>query len=446
MLPLDRFLSFIKEKNLFSDSDRILLTVSGGSDSVLMVHLFDAAGIDFGIAHCNFHLRGAESDGDEAFVSALAKTLKVPLYVEHFDTHGFASGKGISIQMAARELRYAWFEKIRKEEGYHRIATAHHQSDTTETVLLNLVRGTGVAGLHGIKEKKGFIVRPLLFLSGPEVKDLVADNCIAFREDSSNLSAKYARNKLRIEVIPELKKINPYLDRTFAQNSERFEELEAFLTLQADALRKDLFRQCNNQIIRIDIHALKALIPLKLLLYEIFKPYGFSETVLGDLIRSWNGQPGKLFKSASHTMLLDREVLVLKERNEMPAFKPVFLEKGQSLLQWPGGQLLAVCAHPSERVIGKSPDSAFMDFHKLLFPLELRNWKQGDVFVPLGFKGRKKLSDYFTGKKLSVFEKEEVKVLANGNGEIVWIVGYRLDDRYKVVPETEKVFILERIK
>lgn len=443
MLPLNRFISFIELNKLFKPQDKVLLAVSGGKDSVLMAHLFNEADFKIGIAHCNFDLRGAESDGDEAFTQDLARQLNVPFFSTRFNTERFAKNNQMSIQMAARQLRYHWFENIRRENNFDFIALAHHQSDTIETVLLNLVRGTGIAGLHGILPKRDKLIRPLLFLSRDEIDAIMSQNKINYREDSSNSSVKYARNKIRLEVIPRLKELNPFLEDTFENNSRRFKELEDFLNDHVSGLRQALFRTAPSGDTHISLESLKGLSHRRLLLVELFKPFGFSEAVLEDLVNSWSGQPGKVFESATHRLLLDREDLILDEirTDELPE---KIINQGQEVIEW-GDVAISICEKPATEF--RAPESnniAFFDSSLLHFPLKLRQWNTGDYFHPFGMRGKKKLSDFFTGLKIPLTEKKKIPVLVNGNGDIIWVAGYRTDNRYRVNSVTEKVIIFEK--
>lgn len=444
MLPIARFLEFTQRNQLFQKQEKVLLAVSGGRDSVLMAHLFNEAKLNFGIAHCNFGLRGKESDDDETFVRELASAFNVPFITVRFATAAFSEENRISIQMAARELRYNWFEEMRIQYGYQYIAVAHHQSDATETILLNLVRGTGISGLHGIRPKRINIIRPLLFLSSEEIKEHVSSNNIQFREDSSNSSVKYARNKIRLNVIPHLRELNPGLDETFASNSRRFEDIEEFLNIHAGSLRRTLFEAGKQGETYIPIGKLKGLTPLKLLLFELFKPYNFEEPVLDDLVQAWDGQSGKKFESPTHTLLLDRQRLILKS-NERPETHEVLIEEHENAIQWKHLYFKSRYETTHGLTIPTRHEIAFFDADLLQFPLKLRLWKKGDFFYPFGMKGKKKVSDLFTSLKLSLFSKENVPVLENGNGDILWIVGFRTDDRYKITPPTNRVFILENL-
>ena len=446
MLPLDQFLAFINQNKLFNPSDRILLAVSGGRDSVLLAHLFNAANFSFGMAHCNFGLRGQESDSDQAFVKDLADKLGVPFYGTRFDTEKFAKANSISTQMAARELRYNWFEQLRGEYSYHYVAIAHHLNDTAETILLNLVRGTGISGMHGILPKRGNIIRPMLFLTANEIETIIRENNICYREDSSNTSPKYVRNKIRLEVIPKLKEINPKLEDTFEQNSIRFSQLEEFLHLQVEKLRAEIFKPSGSGSVSISLEKLKELQPRKLLIYELFKNYGFSDAVLSDLVSSWDGQPGKTFESASHLLILDRGELLLIKKDKEQVDEVVFIDEDEAALRVPEFTLIYQRKCVEKVKIGANINTAFIDADLLQFPLKLRQWEKGDYFFPFGMKGRKKLSDYFINLKIPLSDKKKIKILENGNGDVIWVVGYRSDDRYKITGQTKKVYIFEKHK
>ncbi|NEU10058.1 tRNA lysidine(34) synthetase TilS [Flavihumibacter sp. R14] len=444
MLNLAPFYSFIKQHALFESGCKILLAVSGGRDSVLMVHYFKQAGLTFGIAHCNFKLRGDEADAEEQFTSELAEDLDVPFYTTYFDTAAYASEHGISIQMAARELRYSWLEEIRVDFGYDYVALAHHQSDAVETVLLNLTRGTGISGLHGILPKRGRLIRPLLFLSRPEIDHIIDSEGFEYRDDSSNQSSKYARNKIRLKVVPVLKELNPRLDETFKANALRFAELEELLNQRVDELREKLFISNVTGEINIPVSKLKELRPLQTLVYGLFSPYHFTEAVLKDLLNSLDKQPGKVFDSATHRISLDRGQLILSRKDRVkPAELLIPEEEGE--FYW-NNEL-----YRSYVIPGLNPESKFsntivqLDQNMLKFPLRLRTWMQGDYFYPFGMKGKKKISDYFIDQKIPRQLKDNIGILENGNGDIVWVAGHRSDDRYKIGAACKKIFILEKV-
>jgi tRNA(Ile)-lysidine synthase len=440
MLPVQRFTDFIGQNNLFGPGSKILAAVSGGIDSVLMVHLLKAAGFNFSLAHCNFQLRGDESLHDQEFCKSLADQLHVPFHTTSFDTVKFVADNKLSTQMAARQLRYQWFEEVRQQSGYTVIALAHHQNDAIETILLNLTRGTGIAGMHGILPKNGELVRPLLFLKREEIETVVEENGIAYVEDSSNASAKYGRNKIRLAVIPVLKELNPSLEHTFESNLAHFRGLELLLAQRVGEVKDQLFIKHGNEI-HLPLAAIKQMEPKRLLLFNLLREYGFNETAIDDLIAGLDSQPGKIVESPGFTLLLDRGKLILtkKQPDKQPA---VPINKDDRQAEY-GPYKLTILHDDSPLIIKNNPMAASVDAGLLKYPLTLRSWQQGDHFYPLGMKERKKLSDFFIGQKVPLHQKNDIPVLVNGNGDIVWVGGYRPDDRYKITEKTKKVTIFE---
>jgi len=443
MLPVKQFVEFIEQQKLFGKSDKVLAALSGGMDSVLMVHLLKTAGFNFGIAHCNFQLRGPESTGDEVFCRQLAAQLDVPFHLVHFNTAEEASRRKISVQMAARELRYQWFEDIRYSGGYHAIALAHHQNDTIETILLNLTRGTGIAGLHGILPKSGHLVRPLLFLSRDEIQKLIADNNVGWVEDSSNTSVKYARNKLRLEVIPALKELNPGLEKTFEDNLQNFRELEILLEEKLQELHSSILTN-NGGEIQIAISEIKKLKPQRLLLFKLLQPYGFNETTVDDVLASLDKHSGRRFESSSHQLVLDREKLILTQKASGEQGAVTIHSTDHSVVY--GNYKLTLLHDDSALIVKDNPLSVSVDADKVQFPLTVRSWQQSDFFYPFGMKVRKKLSDFFINQKVPLHVKADIPLLINGNEEIIWAAGHRLDNRYRVTENTKKVIIFELFK
>lgn len=435
----ERFVSYLRNQALCRPGDRILLAVSGGKDSVLMARLFAESGFSIGIAHCNFGLRGNESDADEAFVADLAKSLDVPFYSTFFDTSAYARKHGVSIQMAARTLRYDWFETIRAGQGYDYIAVAHHQNDHIETLILNLVRGTGLSGLRGIQPRRGRIIRPLLFLRGEEIAAYVHKHRIAYRDDASNFSTKYARNKIRLEVIPRLKELNPELERTMVENINHFTDSYTVLQGYIDELRSRLFTKSGHEEWHIPIAALERLEPRGYLLFELLRPYGFTEAVTADMARTLSGTPGREFLSPTHRLYIDRDSAVLK-RMETAERQVAFIVAPGDTVQWEEYRL--VSGLTTETAVRPDANNAQFDADKIVFPICIRAWQDGDTFHPLGMKGRKKLSDFLISLKVPAYRKHTVPIVVNGNGDILWVVPYRLDDRYKITGETKKVFTL----
>lgn len=440
MLPLNAFTDFAEQNRLFNRETKIIAAVSGGMDSVLMAHLLQEGGYQFAIAHCNFNLRGEESVRDRAFCHLLAQSLGVPYFCTEFNTTAYAEQHRISIQMAARDLRYQWFEQLRQENGYDVIALAHHQNDTIETILLNLTRGTGIAGLHGIQPRNGYLVRPMLAFTREQIAEVVEKNNIDYVEDSSNASNKYARNKIRLEVVPKLKELNPNLEQTFRDHLQHFDELGQLLELQVEKLRQELLVYRKGEV-HITIDKINELNPRYLLLSELLKPYGFNKTTIDDLLEALDKHPGRRFESPQWLAVVDREKLIISPLDLHNQTGITINENDESISF--GRYSFSITHTSAPYPIPTLSEMAAIDAGKLIWPLTLRTWEQGDVFYPLGMETRKKLSDFFVDQKVPLTAKSRIPILMNGNGEIIWVAGYRLDNRYKITPGTEKISIFE---
>ena len=441
LLPVKQFKDFIKSYQLFSQTDKILLAVSGGKDSVAMAHLFVAAGFQFGIAHCNFNLRSEESIRDQNFVKKLAEDLKVPFHLKSFETDQYAKTHKLSIQMAARELRYDFFHQIKTEFNYAKIAIAQHQNDAMETVLLNLIRGTGIAGLHGIKVERNNVIRPLMCFNSANIEEMLEENNIIYVEDSSNASNKYVRNKIRLDIIPEMKKLNPSLEDTFQKNMDYFMELEELLIKEVDGYREQLFKYVG-QNIEIEIENIKSVYPQKLILFELFRPFGFNITSIQNLVDSLNAGPGKQFFSDTHLITLDRTQIILSAKSNQ-IIREQLIKEDQTIIYFSDYQFNLTPSSLIPDDFTSSVNVLHVDAEELVFPLKLRVWQEGDAFQPFGMQGEKKLSDYFVNQKVPLNEKKTIPILVNGNGKIIWICGYRGDERFKVKAQTKKIYILE---
>lgn len=440
MLPVQQFQEFIVQHALFSAQKTVLAAVSGGKDSVLLAHLLKSSGYSFAIAHCNFNLRGDEAKRDQNFTANLARTLQVPFFLTEFNTADFAAENHISIQMAARQLRYNWFEKICAEQNFDVIATAHHQNDAIETVLLNLTRGTGIAGMHGILPKNGKLVRPMLFLSRENIDQICAEENLDFVEDSSNASTKYARNKIRLEVVPKLKELNPKLEKTFERNLQHFRQLEQLLEQNLTVLRNAVFIDLKLET-RIKVSDLKNLHPQQLLTFGLLREFNFSEQVVADLLLSLEKHAGKIFESPSHQLILDRTEIIIQPKKTVIK-EALLIEEHQNEIRFQNFRL-KLLYDESALIVKNNPLATSVAAEKLVFPLSIRNWQTGDYFFPLGMKNRQKLSDFLVQQKVPLNQKSQIPVLVNGNQEIIWIAGFRLDDRYKVQSGTKKVVIFE---
>jgi tRNA(Ile)-lysidine synthase len=436
---LNQFLENITKKELFEPNQKILLAVSGGIDSMVMLHLFEKSGFDYGIVHCNFQLRGDESDRDEEFVRKQVLIHGVPSFFQRFDTEEYAQINGISIEMAARDLRYEYFEKIRIEHQYDFIATAHHSDDLIETFFLNLSRKTGIKGLTGIKDKSGKIIRPLLFASRDEIEKFASENYIEFREDSTNSEVFYQRNFLRHRILPLFSELNPSYKKNILASIENLKDAEAVYSGYFEAEIQKVVENATDSHI-IDIEKLRKSERPKLLLLEILTAYNFNPSVTEEVFQSLEGEPGKQFYSKTHRLVKDREKLFVSEITEKEN-RIFYIEAGDIELFAPFGINIEKLPGKDFK-IRKEKNMACLDFEKLEFPLLIRKWQQGDYFQPLGMTGFKKVSDFLIDEKIPVHEKENTWLLCSGN-KIVWIVGQRIDNRFKVRPETKNIFKIE---
>lgn len=432
---LHAFVSFINEKQLFTPTDRLLLAVSGGIDSVVLAKLCHQAGFPFGIAHCNFQLRGDASEGDEVFIWELARFYGVEYHVQRFDTKTLAKKEGISTQMAARELRYRWFEDLRRTHRYDYILTAHHQDDLLETILINLTRGTGLAGLHGILPKNGHLVRPLLFATRTEIKAFLTQHLLAWREDSSNASTDYMRNRLRHDVIPILRELNPKVSAAAAQLAERVKAVENILAHQNNILRTNIV-QTDGPNQWIDIERLAQQIePVEFLAAQL-NDFGFTNEQARRIWACRNGQTGQRFFSPTHTLTLDRGRWLVHLTQE-PDSTIYELEENDTEIIYSEGSL--TWEKTKVALAERNPKTAYFDADVLRFPLRLRRWQPGDWFCPLGMQGkRKKISDFLVDAKVPSTLKSQIYVLES-EGKIAWLVGFRADERFKITEKTTQV-------
>lgn len=439
---LHRFKRYVEGTLQIKPMDTILLTVSGGKDSMLMAFLFKQLGYKGYVAHCNFQLRGKESDKDEQLVESYAEQLGFPLMKKRFDTESYARQEGISIQMAARDLRYAWFEELRQSNNISWIAVAQHRNDHLETVLLNLTRGTGLQGLQGILPKRGTIIRPLLFLTADEIAQFVLSESIPYRDDQSNFSTRYARNKIRLEIIPKFKEITADFETVLAENIVHFQESYQLLESFIEPIRTRIFDVKADGTMAINKNTLMPYLSDMPLLYALFRPYGFSKAVLGDLAAQKAKGVGTVFDSATHRLWVDRDKLFLQKRDKWRETDGQRKDIAETDTDIHLGEMTISCAVSTDLTIVRDKKVAKLDYDRLIFPLTLRYWEEADTFCPLGMQGKKKLSDFFIQQKVPVFKKKQIPILVNGNGDVLWIVNYQLDNRYKITESTKKVFTL----
>ncbi|MDX2430107.1 MAG: tRNA lysidine(34) synthetase TilS [Bacteroides sp.] len=433
------FNSYNRDKELLGFGERVLLAVSGGVDSVVMAHLFAETDFDCAIAHCNFQLRGEDSDADEAFVRNLAAQLEMPVYVERFDVDREMKEKGISLQMAARDLRYEWFSTLAVGHSFDAIATAHNLNDSVETFFLNLARGTGIRGLTGIPLRNENIIRPLLFASRKEIEAYATSNSLAFREDSSNRETKYQRNKIRHDVIPIMEQINPAFVQTMAENMKRMVELRELVEVNVDDLRQEIFQRTMAEI-RIDTGRLMKLEPLGTWMYELFSPFGFTKPQCKDIEGFLQSDSGKRFLSPTHQLYKDRDQLIMVE-SKTDSFERFYLDTPEKHSSLPFSMDIEVMDRNELKKIPNDKNTACLDIDEILFPLTIRRWQHGDYFYPLGMDQIKKLSDFFVDEKVPVPMKERTWILATGK-KIVWIMGHRIDNRFRIKESTQRVLIL----
>jgi len=438
-MMLDSFRAFLQQENLCKTGDRILLAVSGGVDSVVMSHLFYNTGYNCAMAHCNFQLRGDDSEADEAFVRALAASMEMPVYVEQFEVHETVREKGLSVQMAARDLRYAWFEELRLKHSFDAVATAHNSNDSIETFLLNLARGTGLRGLCGIPSRNDHIIRPLLFASRPEIERYASEYHLNFREDLSNRETKYRRNRIRHRVIPEMEQVNPGFVETMVQNMERLTGAYAIFRQAVDRSREELFGNGAGRW-NIEISSLRKLTPLRTWLYELFSPFGFTRMQCEGIERIMDAETGRQSISTTHQLFKDREKLILVE-SVTSGFERYYLDSPENISQLPFPMDVEVVEREGLGEIPEDPLTACLDLDQIQFPLTIRHWLHGDYFYPLGMEQMKKLSDFFVDEKVPLPEKERIWILAAGK-RIVWIMGHRIDHRFRITERTGKVLLL----
>jgi tRNA(Ile)-lysidine synthase len=418
---------------------KLLCAVSGGMDSVAMLRVLVELGLNCGIAHCNFKLRGKESDRDEEFVRKLAEQFELPIFVTTFDTLDYAHKNNLSVQMAARELRYDWFEKVREENNYDYIAVAHHADDEIETVLINLIRGTGISGLTGISSLNGRVLRPLIKVWNKDIADYCKTYKLKYRNDSSNSETKYARNLLRHQVIPLLEQINPGFKQTMNDNIEHFSATEKLINSRADELQ-DKFVVIDDETVRINIVAMPDSVFKHGIFFEMMRNLGFNATEASEIERLRDSQSGKMLIVNDLRVLKDRgEILI--EKNELKQEQDISIPYGTRFISEPIVLNIEYVRISMLYNIPKTENIACLDIEKLKFPLQLRKWKDGDKFMPLGMQNFKKLSDFFSDLKFSIFDKEDTWLLCSDE-DIAWIIGYRIDDRFKITPDTRDVLKL----
>ncbi|MCQ2321057.1 MAG: tRNA lysidine(34) synthetase TilS [Bacteroidales bacterium] len=434
---LSELQQYNKVYHLFEPDEKLVLAVSGGVDSMVLTDLMQKAGAHFVVAHCNFHLRGEESDDDEQFVRGYAEKNDLQCFVNHFDTEKYAVEEGVSIEMAARDLRYAWFEELRQQLGYDKIVLAHHADDQIETFFINLLRGAGLHGLKGMKPINGVLIRPLLWASREQIRKYAVENQIVWREDHTNAETVYLRNKIRNQLMPLMDEISADARNSIGKSigflasenelyrqllNERFSQLVS-VDGSVQSIEKSVF-QCDNGF---------------QLLFEWLRQYGFNTDQCRFIFEGLENGLGKHFYSSSHQVTIEREVLQLTEISDKPD-EIYIIEAGQEDFDLPFRMHCAYFEKWEGFEVEKKSSVGTFDLDKIDFPLTLRHWRQGDRFHPFGMKGSKLLSDFFVNQKYTNCQKENQWLLVSANGDILWVVGQRIDDRYKVQKDTKSVF------
>ena len=425
-------------KNLpFLKKGKLLIAISGGLDSVVLTQLCHQLKLHISLAHCNFNLRGKESDTDEDFVLNLAEELNLEVFVESFDTENYAQENKLSIQMAARELRYHWFLELTTQLHFDYVLTAHHADDNLETFLINVTRGTGLEGLTGIPETNGHIVRPLLPFSREMILEYAKNNNLAWREDSSNASTKYLRNKLRHDVIPILKELNPQLLQSFDKTQNNLQDSKDIIEDAITRIQKKVVTIEGDNIL-VNIKKVRKLSNPKSYLYELLKDFGFTEW--DDVYNLLSSQSGKVVVSKTHRLVKDRNFLIITILHAESNHDDIKIQEHDSQIVLPFGIMTFKTV---TKISTTDRSSIYVDKDLLKYPLTVRKWEKGDYFYPFGMTGKKKLSKFFKDEKWSLPEKEQALLLVSDDNEIIWIINSRMDNRFKVTDKTTTILKLE---
>ena len=449
---LGQFQAYINRYHLIAEGDRLVLALSGGIDSMVLADLLLKTKADFVVAHCNFHLRGEESDGDEQFVREYAEQKGIQCFVKHFDTEQYAAEQGVSIEMAARDLRYAWFEQLRQQLGYDKIAVAHHADDQAETFFINLLRGAGLRGLKGMQPQNGVIIRPMLWASREQIHQYAVENQITWREDHTNAETIYLRNKIRNQLLPVFDELHPEARQGLYKS---LGHLSAENELYRELLKEKLEQivELDGEVQRLPFDALKLGIVgpstgsgtsvfAFQLLFEWLRQFGFNTDQCQFIFDAMQTGMGNKYYSPTHQLVIGRDELQLSKIKSVED-EEIQIEIGEEQITTPIHLCFSRFERTSDFVIDKSPDVALLDADQILFPLTLRHWQHGDRFHPLGMKCSKLLSDFFVDQKFTEAQKANVFLLVSADNQILWVVGHRIDDRYKVTSETKSVFRCE---
>jgi len=428
--------TYIEKLQLLTPKEPVIVGVSGGTDSVVLLHVLISLGYDCIAAHCNFHLRMQESNRDEEFVRKLAHSYSIPFYFIDFETTKYAEKHKISIEMAARDLRYDWFEELIEKHHAQAIAVAHHADDNIETMLMNLVRGTGLRGLTGIQPRNKNVVRPLLCCTREELENYLVEHGLQHVEDSTNQENNYLRNKFRNELLPLLTDINPSVRENLYKSLANLEGNFAIYQQAIDEIRNKVVHNSGNEI-RLNIDQINQQIHVPTVMHELLSPYNFSSTQIEQIREALNAESGKIFYSETHRLIKDRKYLIISAKGD--EIKNIYtISQTEKELTLPIHLTIRKMSIDDSFKPSKLPNCVHIDASLIQFPLELRRWNEGDVFYPFGMTQKKKLSDYFIDQKFSIPQKEQCWILIS-EGKIVWIVGHRLDNRFRITENTKEV-------
>lgn len=449
MMKTDRFLyemkTFISKEKLMDKKKLYISALSGGADSVALLLSLKELGFNVEAAHCNFRLRGKESDRDEQFCVELCKKNNIKIHIVHFDTLEYAKFHKISIEMAARDLRYNYFEQLRRDINADGICIGHHIEDSVETLLLNLIRGTGIKGLTGIAPKNGYILRPMLSVSRKDIETFLGILQQNFVTDSTNLVDDATRNKIRLSLMPIIRSINPSADKDIAATALRIREAEKIFNESLKTVEKEIVTTNNKNTAIIDKQKILNTISPEYTLFHILKNYSFTPSTIEDIYNRFRfAQSGKNYFSKSHRLLIDRESIIIEPQANVFEGNNIFKipETGIYRLKDEFALRLEIREHRDKKDISIQPNIATLDADKVVFPLTLRTPQKGDWFIPFGMKGRKSVSDFLTDKKLTLFEKERQPLIEDANGNIIWIIGLRTDNRYRIKEDTKNILYI----
>ncbi|MDR0370361.1 MAG: tRNA lysidine(34) synthetase TilS [Prevotellaceae bacterium] len=433
--------SYIENNRLLADRQKIVAGFSGGADSVALLHILHSLGYQCVAAHCNFHLRGEASDRDRQFAESFCRELHMPFTSVDFDTTAYAQAHKMSIEMAARELRYHFFEKMRTLHRAQAIAVAHHADDHVETMLMNLIRGTGLKGMTGIPVKNGYIVRPLLCVTRGEIERYVEAHRLRFVTDESNKENIYTRNKIRNRLLPLMEEINPSVKQTLNESAVRFKDYNTIVAHYVRQAVKNIVSK-QEKYLKIDIRLLKQTPGYATVLFELLSGYRFNSSTVGRILENLTNESGKIFYSQTHRLVKDRDFLILCEQKTVDRPASFFISPQTPKTTSPLPLQISEFDKTTDYTLSTDKNCAHIDASAIKYPLEVRIWRKGDFFYPLGMKGKKKISDFLTDRKLNLFEKDEIWVVTSEEN-IVWIVGKSIDERYKVTAKTEKIIELK---